>query len=256
MGKKVMFDSNVWQKVVCPDDYTDDEQYAELCKVHQKIKNGDIEPYISETVFTLENVQKKQRKDKFGGMKASNKTQIEEREGAIHIRFEIGPNPDDAVSLDDNPHLKKYAEEALKLGFRIVRAPRIGQLTNKDLDGRVFRVPDFDTFNEKLGEVGGKIEAHGAGMAQLHSLIGGNPGRNINEMIHSAPESDTKKIAKAIAEWADGDSVAACIALGLDCFCTRDRAKGAGTASVLSAANLAWLEADYGFKVVEPGELA
>ena len=251
-----MFDSNVWQKVVCPDDYTDDEQYAELCKIHQKIKSGDIEPYISETVFTLENIQKKQRKDKFGGMKASHKTHIEEGDEAIHIRFEIGPNPNDAVSLDDNPHLKKYAEEALKLGFRIVRAPRIGQLTNKDLNGRVYNVPDFNTFNEKLGEVGAKIEARGAGMAQLQFLIAGNPGRNINEMINSAPESDTKKIAKAIAEWADGDSVAACIALGLDCFCTRDRARGAGTASVLSVANQAWLEADYGFKAVEPGELA
>ncbi|GAI59278.1 unnamed protein product, partial [marine sediment metagenome] len=67
---------------------------------------------------------------------------------------------------------------------------------------------------------------------------------------------DRKKIAKAAAEWADGDSVAISIALGCDYFCTRDQAKGAGSKSVLSQENLEWLKADYGFKTITPEELA
>ncbi|OQC44060.1 MAG: hypothetical protein BWX59_02123 [Bacteroidetes bacterium ADurb.Bin028] len=74
--------------------------------------------------------------------------------------------------------------------------------------------------------------------------------------LKSAPESDRNKIAKAAAEWADGDSVAISIALGCDYFCTRDQAKGAGNKSVLSAANLAWLSADYCFKTILPEDLA
>lgn len=250
MAIKVMFDSNVWQNVVSPEDYTGDPQYAELCKVHEKIKNGEIEPYISETVFTLENVQKKQRKEKFGNMGSSLHTKIEEKEGGFHIRFELGPNSDEAVSLNDNPKLKKYAEKALSLGFRIVRAPRIGMFECKDLDDKLYQVPNFNEYNEILGEVGEKIEAHGAGKAQLDALVSSYPGASINERIKAAPDTETKKISKAIAEWADGDSVSMCIALGCDYFCSRDQARGAGTASVMSATNMAWLEHDYGFKVV------
>lgn len=250
MAKKVMFDSNVWQKVVCPEDYTDDPQYEELCKVNEKIKSGEIEPYISETVFTLENVQKKQRKEKFGNMESSIRTKFELKDGGIHMRIEMGPNSENAVSLDDNPKLKKYAEKALGLGFRIVRGPRIGMFECKDLDDKLYQVPNFNEYNEKLGEVGAKIEAHGAGKNQLDMLVSSNAGASISERIKAAPEDEAKKIAKAIAEWADGDSVAMCIALGCDYFCSRDQAKGAGTASVMSAANLVWLESDYGFKVV------
>lgn len=255
MTKKVMFDSNVWQKVVCPEDYTDDPQYAELCKVQEKIKTGDIEPYISETVFTLENVQKKHRKEKFGNMGSSIRSKVEVKNGEIHMRIEIGPNSDDAVSLNDNPKLKKYAEKALILGFRIVRGPRIGMFECKDLNDKLYRVPNFNEYNEKLGEVVGKIKARGAGKAQLDSLVYANTGASMSEKIKAAPEDETKKIAKVIAEWADGDSVAMCIALGCDYFCSRDQARGAGISSVLSKTNLAWLESDYGFKVVGPDAL-
>lgn len=250
MAIKVMFDSNVWQKVVCPEDYTDDPQYGELCKVHEKIKNGDIEPYISETVFTLENVQKKQRKEKFGNMGSLIRTKFEVKDGRIHMGIEMGANPDDDVSLNDNPKLKMYAEKALILGFRIVRGPRIGMFECKELDNKLYHVPNFNEYNERLGEVCGKIEAHGAGKAQLETLVCVNKGTCISEKIKAAPEDDTKKIAKAIAEWADGDSVAMCIALGCDYFCSRDQARGAGASSVMSGTNLAWLESDYGFKVV------
>lgn len=252
---KVMFDSNIWQNVVCPDDYTSDPQYDALCKIHQLIEEGKIEAYLSETMFTLENVRKADRKAKMGSMKPSFKTTFTEIEGGVNIRMTMGPNHDDSVSLDDNPQLKKYALEAIKLGFRIVRLPRISMLQNSDLEDKLYKVPDFQKFFEKGITISEEIEKRGAGIAQIKALVSSNLGRSINDKIMNAPNEDAKKIAKAIAEWADGDSVA--ISIGLDCdyFCTRDEAHGAGTTSVLGPANLAWLESTYGFKAIKPEQL-
>lgn len=253
---KVMFDSNVWRKVAVPEDNTDDAQYDSLVKIHDAIEDGRIEAYISESIFTLENIPRKERKRKVGSMKGKMTSSVKMEGNKVSVSFTLGPNPDDAVSLDDNEYLKKPTEAALKMGFRIVRLPRIGGLTNKDIDKQLFEVPSFETFNTKATEVGEKIEAKGAGMFQLKELIKDNPGGSIMEKIKNASDEDLNKIAKAIAEMVDGDAVATSIGLGCDYFCTRDEAKGAGASSVLSAANLAWLHADYGFDVKKPEELA
>ena len=62
-------------------------------------------------------------------------------------------------------------------------------------------------------------------------------------------------IAKAGAEWADGDTAAAHIAHQNQLFCTRDKAVSAGK-SIFDADNRAWLEREFGFKFVTPSQLA
>ena len=253
---KVMFDSNVWRKIAVPEDNTGDPQYSALCKIHDAIVDGRIEAYISESIFTLENIPKRERKGKVGAMKAEIRTTVKEIEEGLTIGFSLGPNPTDAVSLDDNEYLKKPTEAALQMGFHIVRLPRIAGLTNKDIEEKLYKVPDFDKYYSKATEVGTRIEANGAGISQLEELIKNNIGRSITEKIKNAPESDLKKIATAIAEAVDGDAVATSIGLECDYFCTRDEAKGAGTKSVMSALNVCWLNADYGFVVKKPEEIA
>jgi len=71
-----------------------------------------------------------------------------------------------------------------------------------------------------------------------------------------APNHEEGNIAKAIAEWADGDSVAAHIAIDGNYFCTRDTAKKAGDKSIFSINNLKWLEECYDFEIITPEELA
>jgi hypothetical protein len=63
-------------------------------------------------------------------------------------------------------------------------------------------------------------------------------------------------VQRRIAEWADGDAIAAHIAYGNDYFCTRDAAKKAGPTSILSARNREWLLREYGARVIAPGDLA
>lgn len=253
---KVMFDSNVWRKIAIPEDNTDDPQYASLCKIHDAIVDGRVEAYISESIFTWENIPRKARKEKVGSMKAKVKTTVKETENGISISFVLGPNTNDAVSLNENQNLQKPTKAALKMGFRIVRLPRIAGLTNKDIEAVLFKVLDFEAYYNKATEVSKKIEAKGAGKAQLDELVKNNPGTSIMDKIKNAPESDLNKIAKAIAETVDGDAVATSIGLGCDYFCTRDEAKGAGASSVFGKANLAWLNSDYGFVVKKPEEIA
>lgn len=251
-----MFDSNVWRKIAVPEDNTDDPQYDALCKIHDAIVDGRIEAYISESIFTWENIPRKARKAKVGSMKAKVKTKVKETENGVSMSFVFGPNPDDAVSLSENQHLQKPTEAALKMGFHIVRLPRIAGLTNIDIDAVLYKVPNYETYFNKATEVSEKIESNGAGMSQIKNRVNGNPGISIMDKIKNAPESDLNKIAKAIAETVDGDAVATSIGLGCDFFCTRDEAKGAGATSVFGKANLAWLNADYGFVVKKPEELA
>lgn len=253
---KVMFDSNVWEKIALPEEHTDDPQYEALCKIHDAIEAGTIEAYISENIFTLENIQKKERKTKVGSMKAKTTVKNIIRDDKVSVNITMGPNPADAVAIDDNPHLRKPTEEALRIGFRIVRLPRIGGLTNKDIEPLLYNVEPYGAYYDKATEVGQKIEAQGAGMSQLFNLVKQYPGQSIMDRIKNAPEDDTKKIAKAIAEAVDGDAVATSIGLGCDYFCTRDEAKGAGATSVFSKTNLSWLESQYGFIVKKPEEIA
>ena len=70
------------------------------------------------------------------------------------------------------------------------------------------------------------------------------------------PEHENGIFSKAIAEWADGDSIACHVAVGGDYFCTRDIAKSAGNKSVLSKQNLKWLKDDYNVNVISPESIS
>ena len=253
---KVFFDSNVWRKIAIPEDNTDDPQYVALCEIHDAIVDGRIEAYISESIFTLENIPRKERKGKVGSMKARIKSTVRESDDKVNMGFSIGPNPNDAVSLDDNEYLKSPTEAALKIGFRIVRLPRIGGLTNKDIEPVLYKPENLGAFLDKAMQVGREIESKSAGKSQLDAIVKNNPGISITDKIKNAPEGELNKIAHAIAEMVDGDAVATSIGLGCDYFCTRDEAKGAGTKSVLSTVNVSWLNAQYGFTVKKPEEIA
>jgi hypothetical protein len=232
---------------------------ADFIKINQAIIDKKIEPFLSETIFTIEAIRKVERQDFFSSTEAKITTKEKATDdGTISLSFTIGPNEKDAIDFAERPILKKYFDEAIKLGFNIARLPRIGGLVNPEVDAVRYRQDEalLSAYLEKVFEVGRKIEDAGAGIVQIKE-IGKQYGNPIwLKGLKSAPESDRNKIAKAAAEWADGDSVAISIALGCDYFCTRDQAKGAGSKSVLSATNLAWLSADYGFKTILPEDLA
>jgi hypothetical protein len=66
--------------------------------------------------------------------------------------------------------------------------------------------------------------------------------------------SERKKVAEAIREWADGDSVAAHYGFGMKLFCSEDF--GGQTRSVLNDQNRHWLHESFGIEFVTLSELA
>ena len=63
------------------------------------------------------------------------------------------------------------------------------------------------------------------------------------------------KVAKAVAELADCESLAAHISYGFDYYCTMDEAKGADGESIFDAKHRRWLAEEFRVRLVEPAEL-
>ena len=59
-----------------------------------------------------------------------------------------------------------------------------------------------------------------------------------------------------MAEWADGDTVAAHVAYGNNEFCSNDHGRRGGAASVLDRANREWLASSHGVRFLTISALA
>ncbi|MEQ9169268.1 MAG: hypothetical protein RLO12_23645 [Fulvivirga sp.] len=257
---RVTFDSNVWRVVSSPEIFPKDKDKLHIDKIRNAIENGKIIPCISETMFTLEGIKNVDRKSFFGGYKAKIDFDVTELENG-QIQIGITMEPDHSAHPGNTPHLTKHLTDALRLGFKVLRCPRIGGVTNPDILEQYYLQQRPDDLKEKLDLLGGllrEIESRGCGIKVIKDIgenFKGNAS-NWHEGIRNAPGSENRQIESAIAEWADGDSVAAHIAYKNDFFCTRDLAKKAGQRSIFSSANRNWIEAKYGKFIVTPKELA
>jgi len=257
---KITFDSNVWQIICLPNDFilTESESSLEgFKKIRQAILDKRIEAFLSETIFTIEAINKDERQNYLGSRKPKVETKEHPITGNTHS-FTLTIGPEKGIDFNGRAVLKKYFDEAIKLGFKIASLPRISGMKNEEIETVIYKQNEDELLKylDKVVEIVQKIENKGAGMAQIEKIGKQYDTINWHKGLNKSPEAENTKIAKAAAEWADGDSVAISIALGCDYFCTRDQAKGAGSKSVLSANNLAWLNSDYGFKTILPENLA
>jgi len=250
-----MFDSNIWRIVSTPSKFPKEKSINDFQRIREAIVTGKIDPYISETVFTIEAIKKVHRKATIAKKKPRIETETTEKDGGVSLSINIGPSA--GSKFDLNPILKNHFEDAVKLGFKIVRLPRISSFTNVDVDKNRYILPssELEVYQKRVFDIADQIESHNAGFAHLKS-IAATYGDGLTDGISKAPASEEQNIIKAVAEWADGDSVAISIALTCDFFCTRDKAKKGGVDSVLSTPNIAWLKKDHGFIVISPEELA
>ncbi len=117
--------------------------------------------------------------------------------------------------------------------------------------------PVYEVLLETLSECAEEIARIGGGISHAKQignryLIGSAPW---HIGIKNAPATEAENISKALAEWADGDAVAAHVGYKNDYFCTRDEGKSAGLSSVLSPQNRAILESKFGVKFISPESL-
>ncbi len=255
MALKVTFDSNVWEIVADPSRHQKDPRLSDFMIIRNKIESKEILPYVSETVFTLEGIQRKNRKLFFGTYEAG--LSIKEAflgDGSAKLKFTLGPNLN--AHPGNNSVLSSCLEEALSIGFKILKGVRVAMIVNPDLKKEYFSdYPnnDISAYAEKFGELDSKMRKRNCGMAHIEGIGKKHAidGRNWLEGLDNAGADEDGPISKAIAEWADGDSVALHIANKNDFFFTNDKAKSGGSESVLSSKNLSWLESEYGLQVVD-----
>ncbi len=255
---KVTFDSNVWRVVTSPEEFPKNDDYESCKRINQAISDRQALGFLCESIFTLEAVRREGRQAFLANYQMSSDMSVQDcGGGTLKLSFSFGP--DDKNQPTNTPHLNKHLAGALDLGFRIMRVPRFAAPVNPDIKDEFFATPvDFDEYTELCSSVAREIEDRGCGIAALKSIGCKYAPSDTKwiEGIRNAPPFEEKPISKAVAEWADGDSLCAHFGLGNDYFCTNDQGKSAGTASVFSSDNRAWLSNEYGIKIVSPDELA
>jgi len=92
------------------------------------------------------------------------------------------------------------------------------------------------------------IVLRAAASTSTHAL-----GVEAKELAHSDKQS---AVADAVAEWADGDALAAHYGHAHDAFCSLDRGRQAGSRSILHLSRRSWLAREFGIRVDSPIELA
>ncbi|MCY1550708.1 hypothetical protein D9M68_869800 [compost metagenome] len=106
------------------------------------------------------------------------------------------------------------------------------------------------------------LDTRGVGFALVKQLASDFAQRaNVQEpwfksLSRASGIAEERAVQRAVAEWADGDSIAAHIGYGIDYFCTGDEGKSSGTASVFTTANRTWLTTTYGTRFITMTDLA
>lgn len=256
----ITFDSNVWRPVGGPSRFPNDSMHLAFTKINEALRLGRIEGRLSETIFTLEGIARLDRKSLLGSYKPRVNVSAEEvlSDGSMRIGLNIGP--DRSAHPGNNSYLSSHLRDALTLGFKLMRCPRVAGIVNPDIEEEWYVQSSSlsSDMANKFGEVGQRIEAAGAGIAWIKAI--GNryagPSEHWTDGLANAPATEQKNIASAVAEWADADTVSAHVAYGNHYICTRDAAKAAGQNSVFSFSNRVWLVKEYGVKFISPDELA
>ena len=118
---------------------------------------------------------------------------------------------------------------------------------------------------DRFQNLDSEIEARGLGRArakQIAARLAGSGtflGPWFTPLGAAKDIHEKREVARAVAEWADADSVAAHYAYGNDFFCTRNSAKAEtkrGDPAIFDAGNRAWLTETFGVQFVTLAQLA
>jgi len=268
MMKKIdiTFDSNVWENIVDTEKLAVHSNAEALTVIRQAVEAGLIACYISDTYVTLETPNSHQRASHFKEItNRVDRTEpiVEARENVARVIFSelrIRQSFNQHPGLDE---IKSTAlVKALALGFRFINVPRIGWLRLEDDLYKPMEI-DEQELAARLAKTNKAVlafEQKGLGSAHVwekaKQAIQQNPDLKLYGQFLAFAHGDSKKIPKAVAEWADGDALAAHYGHGHDVFCTLDNGRNAGTKSVLHKDHRQWLKEEFGLNICTPTELA
>lgn len=267
MASKVVFDSNTWRKIASPSKFQKDTDATLHQKIHEACASASISGLLSETTFTLEQIKRDDRLDWIKSGSQISVTETTEIPGVIGIRILLAPST--SIIPANVAMVKDHLEDALKIGFKILRSKRIAgpcsPILTDDMFVKYASDQEFHHFNDLAGEISRHIELLGVGISNIKNY--GNTLTSDSVGIHwtdgiaslSGTKEEKSKVAEMVAEWADVDALSTSIAHGAEFFCTNDVATGAknrGVRSIMLPENVAAVTSKYGIKFVTPQQLA
>ena len=259
---KVSFDKNIYEHVVDPDKglfgkgHEDKEAYY---KINAAIKSGGIEPFISETILTIETIDKNDRKHSLT-RKDRLTTNVISHDSNYQVRSSVSIKPNHEIYPENKDHYQIYLPIAIELGFKILPSYRLEKIVNPYIKPEWYYVPPqnepFEIPN-KFSSIVSFIEAEGFGFAALKKLIDYQESENKSWVDYLEKYTgNSKSLQEKIAEWSDGDSIAIHIACGIKYFCTNDGAFSDKTKSVFSKKMKTKLIDQFDIEFVTPIELS
>ena len=242
----VTFDSNVWEKVIDEDDH-------HYVQIKNKIRTGEIRPYICEIALSLEAIAKKLRAEFFKSYKPSIKfEELPTEDGMVRMRMCIEPNNELHPGL--HPKLRDKLLKARDLGFRVLRMINLGTVRANEIPGKMCVDDVDDKYIERLATCSEYITSLGCGQVAFNQL---KERRNQVDFDSQGTSSEfDKRFQEAVAEWVDGDALSAHYASGNEWFCTDDKAGNAGTGSIFHSQNRARVEKKFGIKIISSHDAA
>jgi hypothetical protein len=255
---RVTFDTNVFDKVTRPAIFPKDADFQEMTIINEALKQGQVEGFISDTTITLEGIGIEDRATVFGSTYApSSIAQTSEDTLTITARTE---------QPDRKPVHPLQAERllaAFRLGIRLLGAPRIGMPRAEE---QFYATEDSFALGERLDRFTSilrQIESRGLGSARAVKIAARFPRPGMAPWFNALGAArnihEKREVARAVAEWADADSIAAHYAYRNDFFCTLDSAKAEtkrGDPAIFDAGNRAWLTEKFGIRFVTLVQLA
>lgn len=263
---RVTFDTNTLEKAARPERCARDPHHPEYLKVHQAIVAGKICGFFCETIINLEGIQRADRSAVLGSTTMSQSEEITEHPETGDMVVATTFTVSDPLRKPLHPEVAARIRAARSLGMRLLRAPRLGSQNIIDSDGTAFAAEaDEAALESRLRlyqSVLRELDKRGVGFIQVKLLASKFASRAkvqepwFHSLHRAADVHEENAVIRAIAEWADGDSVAAHIGYGLEYFCTGDEGKSSGAGSVFDVANRAWLTATYGTNFITMPQLA
>jgi len=203
--------------------------------------------YLCEIAISLESIQKSARRKFFENYNPSfNFTAEVGPDGGIDGCFQMGPNNASHPGLA--PILSEKLLKARELGFKVIRMTNIGTVRSPEIpEDMLLTVESTDAYwvyAERLSNCSEFIKNLSCGYHDYEIIK------------QSRQPGSPRTLARAVAEWVDGDALSAHYAFNSDVFCTNDRGSSAGASSIFHPNNLAKLKKQFSIVVLSPDELS
>ncbi len=254
---RVTFDSNVWQQVVSPWDYQHGPDSTTFHWIHSAIVVGQITPFVSESIFTLEAINKDIRSSFMASYEPKFEMKMADElsdDGKIILNFTLCPNPN--THPGNNIYLSFYLKKAVELEFKLMRCVRPANIVNPEISQSLFE-ESGEGLLPRFAECVEFIENLGCGISHLKNIGNQyvtNPLDWRQGLKHVPPEA-VRRLGRAVAEWADGDTISAHYGYKNDYLCTLDEGLSAGVSSIFHVNNRIKLEKQFGLTFVSPQTL-